>query len=68
MTKVEYYGSNQVHIGNGMGLSIKHVGQSTFSSPYTSKILSLKQLLHALTITKKLLSVSKFAHDNDVFF
>ena len=30
VTKVEYYGSYQVHIGNGVGLSIKHVGQSTF--------------------------------------
>ena len=68
MTKAEYYGSDQVHIGNGMDLSIKHVGQSIFSSPYTSKILSLKQLLHVPTITKNLLSVSKFAHDNDVFF
>ena len=42
MTKAEYYGSDQVHIGNGMGLSIKHVGQSVFSSPYTYKILYLK--------------------------
>ena len=67
MTKVEYYGSNQVHIGNGMGLSIKHVSQSTFPLLILLKF-SLKQLLHAPTITKKLLSVSKFAHDNDVFF
>ena len=57
MTKAEYYGSDQVHIGNGMGLSIKQVGESVFSSPYTSKIISLKQLLHVPTITKKLLSV-----------
>ena len=68
MTKVEYYKSNQVHIGNSMGLSIKHVGQSVFSSPYTSRILSLKQLLHVPTITKNLLSVSKFTYANDVFF
>ena len=68
VTKVEYYGSYQVHIGNGMGLSIKHVGKSAFSSTYTFKILSLKQLLHVPTITKNLLSVLKFAHDNDVFF
>ena len=68
MTKVEYYGSDQVHIGNGMGLSIKHVGKFAFSSTYTFKILSLKQLLHVPTITKNLLSVLKFAHDNDVFF
>ena len=53
MTKTEYYGLDQVYIGNGMGLSIKHVGQTVFSSPYTSKILSLKQLFHVPTITKK---------------
>lgn len=40
MTKAKYYGSNQVHIGSGMGLSIKHVGQSIFSFTYTSKMLS----------------------------
>ena len=41
----EYYGLDQVHIGNSMGLSIKHDGQYVFSSFYIVKILSLKQLL-----------------------
>ena len=40
MTKDEYYGLDQVHIGNDLGLSIYHVGQSVFSSPCTSKILT----------------------------
>ena len=26
MTKAKYYGLDQVHIGHGMSLSIKHVG------------------------------------------
>ncbi|RVW65795.1 Retrovirus-related Pol polyprotein from transposon RE1 [Vitis vinifera] len=35
MTKAEYYGLDQVHIGNGMGLSIKHVD-------WTSKTMLLE--------------------------
>ena len=51
------------------GLSIKYVGQSMLTSPYlSSKTLSLKHLLHVPYITKDLLSVSKFAKDNIVFF
>lgn len=61
MQKLDYCGREQVHIGNGMSLSIKHVGGSVFSSPYSSKLLSLHHLLHAPKITKNLLSVSKFA-------
>lgn len=47
MQKVDYFGPEQGHIGNGMSLSIEHVGQSVFSSPYcSSKLLSSHQLLH----------------------
>ena len=62
-----YYGNEQVH-GNGMRLSIKHIGLSQFSSPFTSQLLSLNYLLHVPKITKNLLSVSKFARDNNLFF
>ena len=52
-----------------MGLTITHVGQSMFTSPLeSSKCLLLKQLFHVPKITKNLLSVSKFAHDNNVYF
>lgn len=34
MNSSEFYGSDQVHMGNGKGLAIKHVGSSTFSSPF----------------------------------
>ena len=42
ITIAEYFEPEQVHIGNGQGLLIKHVGKSKFSSPYCSKILNLK--------------------------
>lgn len=38
------------------------------SSLEPSRCLVLKQLLHVPKITKNLLSVSKFAHDNNVYF
>lgn len=64
-----YNGPEQVHFGNCMGLSIKHVGQSSFSSPFvSSKVFTLKNLLHVPSTTKNLLNVSKFAQDNDVYF
>jgi histone deacetylase 1/2 len=64
-----YHGSHKVHIGNGAGLNINSIGQASFSSKYSpNRILHLKELLHVPAITKNLLSVSKFAADNDVFF
>ena len=66
--KTEFFGPDQVYVGNGKGLEIKHIGHSSFISPYSSKILTLHNLLHVPTITKNLLSVSKFCSDNNVFF
>lgn len=61
MTKANYFGIDCVHVGKGMGLTIKQIDQSSFPSLFP-KILSLKHLLNVLEITKNLLSVSKFAH------
>lgn len=50
-------------------VTIKNIGQSVFPSPFeSSKIFTLKDLLHVPSITKNLLCVSKFALDNNVFF
>lgn len=54
-SKSEFVGPEQVHIGDGQGLSIKHIGSSAFSSPYTSKTMSLNSLLHVPQITKNCL-------------
>ena len=65
---VEFTGQDQVHVGNGTILSIKHIGQSEFLSPFSSKPLLLNHLLYVPFITKNLLLVSKFAKDNKIFF
>ena len=62
-------GSEQVFIGNGQGLSINSVGSMSFSLPHKPHLsLILSNLLHVPQITKNLMSVSKFAQDNNVFF
>ena len=62
-------GTEQVYMGNGQGLLINSVGSMTFPSqtqPNSSLILT--KLLLVPHITKNLISVSKFAQDNRVFF
>jgi histone deacetylase 1/2 len=64
-----YNGQDQVMMGNGQGVSINSLGHSNIISPRNPNVqLSLKDLLHVPTISKNLLSVSKFAQDNNVIF
>lgn len=50
-------------------VTITNIGQSVFPSPFeSSKIFTLKYLLHVPSITKNPLCVSKFVLDNNVFF
>ena len=64
----EFKGNQRVHIGNGTGLAVKHIGNTSFSSFNPSRSLSLKNILHVPLITKNLLSVSQFTKDNNVIF
>lgn len=59
-------GTDQVYMGNGQGLNINSVGSMNLTLPNTS--LTLHNLLLVPHITKNLISVSKFAQDNNVFF
>ena len=68
MNKVEFAGKDKIMMGNGTGLNIKHIGQSSFQSQFSSKSLSLNHFLHISSITKNLPNVSKFAKDNVVYF
>ncbi|GJT14188.1 putative RNA-directed DNA polymerase [Tanacetum coccineum] len=61
-----YYGDDALHVGNGKGLPVLHIGLSKVYSP--QKKFSLKNILHVPEISHNLLSVQKFCHDNDVFF
>lgn len=64
----EYSGAGKVHLGNGTGLDIAHIGHSKFKSPSSCRIFLLKNILHVPLITKNILSVNKFAQENHVFF
>lgn len=56
-------------MGNGQGLSITSIGSSKFLSPYhPHTTLSLNNLLLVPSITRNLVSMSKFAQDNHVYF
>ncbi|KAE8667725.1 hypothetical protein F3Y22_tig00112383pilonHSYRG00494 [Hibiscus syriacus] len=65
-TSSDYTGPGKVVVGNGHSLSIARAGSSTMTT--NSRVLVLNDLLHVPSVTKNLLSVSKFARDNKVFF
>ena len=61
-----YNGQDQVHISNGQGLHIHHIGSSILCS--SSHDFFLKNILHVPHISQNLLSIHQFAKDNNVFF
>ncbi|KAD6119461.1 hypothetical protein E3N88_10732 [Mikania micrantha] len=61
-----YTGADNLHVGDGKGLPILHIGSKTFHSP--SKTFSLNKILHVPKIKQNLLSVQQFCLDNNVFF
>ncbi|KAH9751439.1 reverse transcriptase Ty1/copia-type domain-containing protein [Citrus sinensis] len=61
-----YHGLEKLHVGNGMGLPIHNVGFVTVKTLTTTPIY-LNHILHVLTITKNLISISKLLADNNVF-
>ena len=58
-----YGGKDQVHVANGTGLSISHIGHSNL----TGSSLKLSDILHVLHIRKHLLFVYRLVSNNDVF-
>lgn len=63
-----YGAPEQVFIGDGSDLSVSSVGSSTFSTAYSSQSFILKDILHVPSISKNLISVTKFARDNNAYF
>ncbi|PKA49930.1 Retrovirus-related Pol polyprotein from transposon TNT 1-94 [Apostasia shenzhenica] len=61
-----YMSADTVQIGNGTGLRITNLGDTHL--PSLSRHLHLKNILHVPSITKNLLSVRQFTHDNNVIF
>jgi len=63
-----YQGHANVKLGNGAGMKIAHIGSASCVSSTSCTSLSSHDLLHVPNTTKYLLSVSKLARDNNVFF
>jgi histone deacetylase 1/2 len=61
-----YLGNDNLHVGDGKGLPISHLGHTKIYTPHRS--FTLSNVLHVLAITKPLLSVQKFYLDNNVYF
>jgi len=68
IAKMSYSGPDVVKIGNNTGLPIKNVGSAVYTSPCTAHNFFIYNLLHVPSISKNLLSVSRLARDNNVFF
>ena len=61
-----YLGNDHLHVGDSKGLSISYIGHTILRSP--KRTFTLSNILHVPHITKPLLSVQKFYHDNNVYF
>ncbi|KAG8475942.1 hypothetical protein CXB51_032958 [Gossypium anomalum] len=61
-----YTGNSSLLMGNGVSTKISSIGSTTI--PTEKKLLHLSNVLCVPSIRKNLLSVSKFATDNNVFF
>jgi len=66
--KASYTGNEYVKLGNGAGMKILHIGHAKCHLPHTNTHFMLNQLLYVPKINKNLISVSKFARDNNIFF
>jgi hypothetical protein len=53
------------HAANGSGMDITHIGTSIV--PKSTRNLSLDNVLHVPTTRKNLISIHRFAPDNDTF-
>ncbi|KAF5465900.1 hypothetical protein F2P56_015863 [Juglans regia] len=66
MDSMSYQGPDQVSIGDGSTLPIHNIGSSQMTTPTGN--FSLNSILHVPSISRNLLSVRQFCHDNNVFF
>jgi hypothetical protein len=62
----KYYGADQVHAANDLGMEITHVGHSLLRSPISN--IHLKNILHVPKANKNLCSVHRLTSDNGVLF
>jgi hypothetical protein len=61
----EYHGQEQIRVGNGKSIPIKHIGTTQLLSPNLS--FQLNDVLHVPQISQNLLSIQKFTADTNTF-
>jgi hypothetical protein len=61
----EYQGQEQIRVGNGKSIPIKHIGTTQLLSPTLS--FQLNDVLHVPQISQNLLSIQKFTADTNTF-
>lgn len=67
-TAFEYEGGDRIHLADGSGITISHVGNALVQNPVSHTPFLLTYLLHVPNSSQNLLSVSQFTADNKVFF
>jgi hypothetical protein len=61
-----YNGSDDVAVGNGSTLQIAHTSSTTITTP--SSCLKLNNIFHCPSVAANLLSINRFARDNNCHF
>lgn len=61
----EYSDNQQLHVGNGQGLHISHIGSTWLHTSY-NLVLHLKDILYVLHPTKYLISILKLLKENNI--
>jgi hypothetical protein len=62
----KYNGTEKVHTASGAGMEISHTGNSFIHT--STCTLELCNVLHVRKATKNLMSIHRFALDNNIFF
>jgi GAG-pre-integrase domain len=59
-----YDGLNKLHVGNGAGMKISHIGSTILC--FFDYTISLKNVLFVPSFTENLVSLSQLLHDNEL--
>lgn len=62
----DYHGLEKVSVGNGAGLQISHIGSNSITTPSTH--FHLNNMLCVPNISTNLISVHRFANDNNCMY
>jgi hypothetical protein len=64
-TREKYQGQEQVHVTNGAGMSISHIGHTSFRTPL--RTVHLNNILYSSQAKKNLISVHRLTKENNAY-